>query len=141
MKKFDHLKGKHAAAFNDVPEGYFERMKQEVGQQIELSQKRENPARSRRIMLAAAAVVVLFLASAVLLILTIDPPQNKLADNKRVYSPIGEETLVKQNSNKLDNKIIEANLQWQASADTLSWDDISTEDLILYLLELEEFEF
>ncbi len=141
MKEFEHLKGKKTKVFNDLPKGYFKALKQEVMEKIDQPLEEENPLRRKRLLMAAAALVILMLGIGAALIYFIEPSQPQYAD-KHSEAPLpNEETLVSQGNGTPINTLMETDHVSKSGADTLSWDDIATEDLLRYLLENEDNNF
>ncbi len=142
-----HKKGKKPAAFDDIPEGYFDNLQQRIDQRIK-SETEPVKQRPKKYFSVAALFILLFTMGFV----------GVYFFNNKNITPI--QTASNQTSDTLDHLTFEFSaLEYlmgvpqpdgnSASveaypADTLlntMLSDLESDDIILYLLEKNEFEF
>jgi hypothetical protein len=144
----EHFKGRKAAAFTDVPEGYFQQLHENVSKKISENetqfQKRDLWPR------AIAAAFLILLATGTFLLFLIQPVYeggtaqlndstiNEKSDMELLS--LSNETVTEINADKLNfnlsNQLPEASMN-----DSSLFQDISIEEMMSYLIEKEEFEF
>lgn len=142
------LKGKKAEAFADLPPGYFDNLQKSVDKRIEAIDSR--PVKHFRLEVGIAAAVVLLLASGTIFFMhefKNKPVQTaelthyedsiqqlKAVENKAVLMPQDSQLKSVEIENKTNTMIESDSLQ-------LLLDELQLDEIMLYLIEKEEFEF
>lgn len=127
--------------FTDIPDGYFESMHGKVLERIDRQNTNEIGSFGRKI--AAISVILVAAAGLLYLLFNSKPPNNhQLALSKRVIPDTirKRETKIKSIVLK-DSTIADYRNAENLISDTLSFDNLSDEEILQYLLESEEFEF
>ncbi len=132
MENWKHTKGKAAGAFGDVPEGYFESLKNEVMQQLE-HPKPKTVVKQSWVFARVAAVLLLIMASAALMVLVFTPKRN-LEMSQRSKAENRNRPIVDDTGKRAEKPVV---FVQPIINDTLGWDDIPTDELIEYLLQWE----
>ncbi len=146
--KIHDLKGKKAEAFADLPPGYFDNLQKSVDKRIESTYVK--PVKHFRLAVGIAAALVLLLASGTIffihefkntpvqtaeLTLYEDSIQQlKAVDNIAVLMPQDSQLKSEEMENKTNTMIESDSLQ-------LLLDELQLDEIMLYLIEKEEFEF
>jgi len=146
--KIHDLKGKKAEAFADLPPGYFDNLQKSIDKRIEAIDSR--PVKHFRLAVGIAASLVLLLASGA--IFFIHEFKNKplqtaelthyedsikqpiVVDNKAVMMPQDSQL----NSVEMENR---TNTMIESDSLQLLLDELQIDEIMLYLIEKEEFEF
>ncbi len=137
-KHIESLKGKKAAAFTDIPDGYFNALKKETIHKVTqgISPERKAFPKHNRILVAALILLVLTVGSVVIIqnrkAQTIS--SEKMAFNGEIISDTSRTLLFDPES------VTKRSLPLQ-QVDSILQFELSTEEIILYLLESEEFDF
>lgn len=147
--KFDDLKGKNAKAFEDVPEFYFENLHRKLMQDIYVSAKTNQLVHWR--LAIAATILILFTSGALLLVFSPDWSGRKghlaIKENSKGTNETLDETIqptirVAETLNLVTGKNHMMPLEnLDASNENQLNLEITLEDITLYLIEKEEFEF
>lgn len=136
MKEFEPLKGKKHKAFDDLPANYFSQLKAEVMKQVDISENTTLIMRLKKHIPAMAASLLLLLGIGLLILFNTGPSEQKWQANNDNYITGQPDTGSKANKGISGEHTTE-----QSPADSLKWENISTEEIISYLLRYEEFEF
>ncbi len=141
-KKIHNFEGSGSNAYHDIPDGYFDKLSENVMHSIE---NEPNGNNKYHYFYVAAAVIVLLISVGSFYISKINSPKmnaqmiaynmSKLPDSLRNM----EILVIKKNPNNTND--ISKKFQTSSFSDSLSFDNISNEDILQYLIETEEFEF
>jgi hypothetical protein len=137
-KHIESLKGKEATAFTDIPDGYFGAFKSKIINKATQGTATEKQTfHNYKWVLAAAAILLVLAVGSVVVLQNRNPqiiPNEKIAFNGQTTS----DSLRKfpTNPDSLPKKTLP--LQ---QVDSILQLEISAEEIILYLIESEEFEF
>lgn len=139
--KFDQLKGTKSGAFHDIPEGYFDDLRKNIMLSMdETSIKRK----SHSSVYAIAALVLLFITMGIVFLFQNNLFQNEnnmiaqngfeRADSLKKQAKTNNQTVM-HDSIRIEQGFI------NNENDTVFFNEISNEDILQYLIEMEEFEF
>lgn len=140
--KFESLKGAKSDAFQDIPEGYFDDLRKNIMLSMdETSIQRK----SHSSVYAIAALVLLFITMGIVFVFQKNPFHNEnrmiaqngfdRADSMKKQSKAYNQ-VVKNDSILSDKQVLK-----EVEIDSLFLNDISNEEILQYLIEMEEFEF
>jgi hypothetical protein len=146
--KIYDLKGKKADAFADLPQGYFDNLQKSIDSRIEAIDSR--PVKHYRLAVGIAAALVFLLASGAIFFIrefenkTVQTAElnhfkdsiqkTKIVDNKAVLVP-------KDSNLKRNDMEYKTNTMINSDSLQLMLDELQLDEIMLYLIEKEEFEF
>lgn len=137
-KHIESVKGKKEAAFTDIPEGYFNSLKKETIQKVTQGISQERNAFPKHNWMLVAAVILLVIAIGSVALIQNRKAQSigseKMAFNWQTISDTSKNLVFDPDS------VVQKPLPLQ-QVDSILKFELSTEEIILYLLESEEFEF
>lgn len=126
--------------FVDIPSGYFEELKTSLLHQLEEKASSTNkPSIYQRVWKAAAFLLILVGLATVLYLWTKPGKQHNFSQMALSQSHTETDTLKEQKIMAIDSLTFGQHLS--VEQDSVWLDQLSDDDIILYLIESEEFEF
>ena len=140
--KFESLKGAKSDAFHDIPEGYFDDLRENIMHSLD---ENSIKSKSHSSVYAIAALVLLFITIGIVFLFQNNPFHN---ENKMIAQNGFDKVDSMKNQSKSYNPGVKNDsilpgkqVLKEVEFDSLFLNDISNEDILQYLIEMEEFEF
>lgn len=142
-KEFEKLKGTGSKVFHDIPDGYFDELSSAIIQKIDEGKKAKSYYRNG--LSIAAFIISVLTVGGYLLFHQFESTDNEIVilANNHIENPDSLRKL--NNPAKMihvnDTVLPVNNKKLYLENDTILFSKISNEDILQYLIEMEEFEF